>query len=168
MSDNATHDPKKYVVRVAGYRVTGFANGTGFNSTMAQPRAEVVVGNNGLAAYSITHSNAATITLTLMPGSDANDIFASILTADALAGRLVPLWLGTCSRPLYTPRTTGLAEIHGHVWKWNLDALTVERPLDPSPQLSTHLALLERCGLDAHLDGHLRLFEGVDTEYFEG
>lgn len=93
MSDNATHDPKKYVVRVAGYRVTGFANGTGFNSTMAQPRAEVVVGNNGLAAYSITHSNAATITLTLMPGSDANDVFASILTADALAGRLVPLWV---------------------------------------------------------------------------
>ena len=93
MSDNATHDPRAYVVRVAGYHVTGFANATSFNSTMTQDRVTVEVGNNGLAAYTIMHSNAATITMTLMPGSDANDVFASILEADRLAGRLVPLWV---------------------------------------------------------------------------
>jgi hypothetical protein len=50
----------------------------------------------------------------------------------------------------------------------NFDAVPVERLLDSSPKLTPDLPLLERDGLDSHLDGDLRISEGIHAEHFEG
>jgi hypothetical protein len=95
MSDNTTFDPKLFVVNVAGFRVTGFANDTGYSSTMDEDFVTTVVGNNGLGAYVFRNSRAATISLTLMPGSNDNDKFMAAVTADRLTpgGVLVPIFV---------------------------------------------------------------------------
>ena len=95
MSDNTTFDPKLCVVKVAGFEVTGFADATSYTSTMDEDWVSTVVGNNGLGAYVFRNSRAATITMTLMPGSNDNDKFMAALTADRLTpgGVLIPLWV---------------------------------------------------------------------------
>lgn len=92
MANQATVDPGLCTINIAGYTLTGFADGVGYTSTFDVDRYGRIVGNRGLAARSKTISAAATITLNILNTSADNDILTTIFTADDLAGGvLVPL-----------------------------------------------------------------------------
>ena len=93
MSNQATVDPGAHVLTILGQRITGFAEGQGYNSSKASDNYAVVVGNLGLAAYARTRSGHQIITVTLMPTSESNSFFSAIAAADAtiVGGFLVPL-----------------------------------------------------------------------------
>lgn len=92
MSNNATLDPSKHRIRIAGYLMTGFAPDIGFNSSMDTEAYGKIVGNRGLGGFTRTISGAATITINLMAQSADNTFLSTLYAADAAGGGvLVPL-----------------------------------------------------------------------------
>jgi hypothetical protein len=91
MADQAVFDPKKVNILVAGIKITGFADATGFTAVMPDNLVEGVVGNNGLSAYLFSHSRRCDVTFTLMPNSVANAQFSAIFLAQRVTGVAVPI-----------------------------------------------------------------------------
>lgn len=92
MANQATVDPGLCTINIAGYTLTGFADGVGYTSSFDVDRYNTIVGNRGLSARSKTISAAATITLNILNTSEDNDILTTIFQADDVAGgALVPL-----------------------------------------------------------------------------
>lgn len=93
MANQATVDPGLCTIVIAGYTLSGFADGVSFNSTFDVDRFSKTVGNRGLGAFGKTISGSATITLTVLNTSSDNDVLMLIATADnnTPGGVLVPL-----------------------------------------------------------------------------
>jgi hypothetical protein len=93
MANQATEDPGLCTIVIAGYELTGFADGVGYQSSFDVERFNHIVGNRGLSARYKTISASATISLNILSTSADNDILTTIFTADNASpgGALVPL-----------------------------------------------------------------------------
>lgn len=93
MSNDATHDIAQYVVTIAGYRLTGFADADAFDFTAGSDRFSMLIGNYGLGAWAKINNRSATGNFYLMATSSDNTVLDGLLkTDDVVAGGiLVPL-----------------------------------------------------------------------------
>lgn len=100
-------DPKAVLLLVGGKIIDGFAPGTFISVEYDADQVSVQVGSDGQAVWSKQHNRAATVTVTLMPGSQGNLTLSSLLNLDhALGDGRVPLVL---TDPSTVPATTHVA-----------------------------------------------------------
>jgi len=92
MSNDATHDIGQYVVTIAGYRLTGFADADAFDFTAGSDRFSMLIGNYSLGAWAKINNRSATGNFYLMATSSDNVALDTLLKADETPGGiLVPL-----------------------------------------------------------------------------
>ena len=92
MSNDATHDIGQYVVTIAGYRLTGFADSDAFDFTAGSDRFSMLIGNYSLGAWARINNRSATGNFYLMGTSSDNAELDTLLKADEVPGGiLVPM-----------------------------------------------------------------------------
>lgn len=78
----ATYDPNEVIVNIGGADIDGYFNGSFVQITYDNPIFNKVAGASGDVTRSKTNSLMATITITLMQTSPANDLLSTIANAD--------------------------------------------------------------------------------------
>lgn len=77
-----THDPKLVSLDIVGAPADGFAKGSYIEIEYMTPRFSSEVGSLGDVARIKSHDNRAKVKITLLPGSQFNDILAAKAKAD--------------------------------------------------------------------------------------
>lgn len=75
-------DPKEVNLIYAGVRITGFADGTFIKLEFNSDRYALTMGADGLGARSKSNDKSGKLTVTLMPNSVGNKVFASAMALD--------------------------------------------------------------------------------------
>lgn len=77
-----THDPKLYTLEMLGQPMDGFAKGSFIEIEYMTPRFSSEAGSTGEVVRVKGHDNRGKIKITLMPGSQSNDLLAEKAKAD--------------------------------------------------------------------------------------
>ncbi len=79
-----TYDPKGVNIAVAGSFIDGFADGEFINVDRDEDSYSLTIGADGKSARARSNNKSATITITLLQTSDANDTLNAFHAADEL------------------------------------------------------------------------------------
>lgn len=82
----ATYDPKEVILSVLGIDITGYAAGTFVNVEMDEDTFTMLVGAGGDTARVRNQNSSATVTITLMQTSPANDALSAAYNLDKQTG----------------------------------------------------------------------------------
>lgn len=82
MATTKTLDPSRYTLTVGGVRVQGQANDTFYKFSMEGAQITDDVGGTGDVVRVISRDARATIEVQLLPSSDTNDYFSSLVNQD--------------------------------------------------------------------------------------
>lgn len=149
MSNDATHDIAQYNVVIAGYRLTGFADGDAFNFTAGSDRFTMLIGNYGLGAWAKINNRSANGSFNLLAGSADNDVLQALMTADDLTpgGILVPMVIlqtnglfqaAASIRVTRSPDVARGVSIPQTVWNWGTTRMyTVQGGGIPTPLVTS-------------------------------
>src|SRR3954464_1519238 len=100
-----TYNASRVVVIVAGFPVSGFADGTFVNITMVNDAITSQVGADGEIARAISTDRRCTVTLTLQQTSQTNDFLSTLFNIDMLScgGRSGPILIqDLCGTTLFS------------------------------------------------------------------
>lgn len=123
MSDGAKQSAKQRHVFIGNHKVVGRAKGTSV-SVVKPDRVTVEVGVDGEGVYNDNGDDSATITLSLMPNSDTNDVLSALHTS----GLAVPVSLvetngrtaGGCAHALVVKQADVTWSDGGDVRQWTI------------------------------------------------
>lgn len=82
----ATYDPKKVLITIAGFPVSGFADGTFVVVERDADSFNKTVGADGEVARALTNNKTGTFTLTLLQSSSANAFLSALVATDEVTG----------------------------------------------------------------------------------
>lgn len=104
-----THDPSEVVLLLAGYQVTGFAEGTGIAISRSEGVVGKTVGINGATSLHKIRDTTGTLTITLQKTSEDNAWIEAWQRATSVAG--VPAVI-----PLLMEDPTGSSMVSALAW----------------------------------------------------